>query len=231
MAIDTECSSLPKNWKASYAQSENWPFLVQISWLIYRWDGTLVKQENHYISDPDFNTSPESLAIHHISDDMRKEKGTSTKSVLSLLSADLKSYQPIILGHFVELDFHLINAAYYRIGLQDNPLMHLPFFCTMQASAQLPQMSNNRQLRLTDLFRFLFSEEQPFPHNAYYDALAAAKCFFRIKEEIPMTLAYVKQQKPFIQNIQYQRNTKKLGMALFLAVLLVLIFLMFHLFA
>lgn len=221
LVVDTESSGLPKNWKAPYDQMDNWPFVVQLSWFVFQWNGTLVKKEDHYIANSDYVIEPSARAIHHISDEILVEKGEERQSVLDIYSADLLQYKPIIVGHFVELDFHLINVEYNRIGKKDNPLLGLPLFCTMQASARLPQMNVNRQLRLVDLYRYFFSEEQPFPHNALYDAEAAARCFFQMRDIIPLTREDVIKQKPVRLESQFQRNTRMLGVAIVVAILLV----------
>ncbi|PZP51141.1 MAG: 3'-5' exonuclease [Pseudopedobacter saltans] len=222
MVIDTECSGLPKNWKVPYSQKDNWPYVVQVAWLIFHWDGIVVKKENFYIINSDYSIEPSARAIHHISDDFLQEKGVPRKDVLVKLKFDLLQYRPIVVGHFVELDYHLLNVEFTRIG-SDSPFTDLPFFCTMQASARLPQMDVRRQLRLVDLFRYLFSEEQPFPHNAIYDAEATARCFFTIKEMLPLTLKDVMEQKPIVQDNAFKKNTRILGLVLIVLFILLLL--------
>lgn len=222
LVIDTECSALPKKWDAPYTQWDNWPYVVQVSWLVYDWEGTKIKQENHYIINADYQVSSDSREIHHISDALLAEKGEVRSVVLRLLQADLIHYKPIVIGHFVELDYHLLNVEFSRIGLLENPLMGLPLFCTMHCSSNLPYMDVNRQMKLVDLYRYLFSEEQPCPHNALYDAIATAKCFFQERELLSLTQKEIYNQKPFIKNSQFQRNTKRLGAIIVVAIFVLL---------
>ncbi len=49
--IDTETSGLPKKWGLPYSAKNNWPFSVQIAWVIYTKEGQKVKQENHFIKE------------------------------------------------------------------------------------------------------------------------------------------------------------------------------------
>lgn len=223
LVIDTESSGLPKKWNIPFSQTESWPFVVQVSWLVYRWDGTKIKEENHYISNSDYTIEPSSREIHHISDRLLAEKGESRKAVLELLQNDLIQYKPIVIGHFVELDYKLLNVEFCRIGQKRNPLENLPLFCTMTCATSLPYMETHRQMKLVELYHYLFTEEQPFPHNAFYDALATARCFFKEKEILSLAQAQILAQRPVVNDHQYRSNTRKIGIVIVAAVVLLLV--------
>ena len=222
LVIDTESSALPKKWNAPFNQVDKWPHVVQVSWLVYRWDGTKIKQEDHYIRRSDYGIDPSSRAIHHISDELLLEKGESRDIVLELLQKDLDQYRPIVIGHFVELDYKLLNVEFCRIGKNKSPLEGLPLFCTMLASVSLPYMETNRQMRLADLYYYLFAEEQPFPHNALYDALATARCYFRERELLSLGPSEMLSQRPFVKDERCRRHTRVLGFVVAAAALLLL---------
>lgn len=223
LVVDTESSGIPRNWNAPFEQLDKWPNVVQLSWLVYQWDGTLVKQEDHFIANDDYTIEASSRAIHHISDEILKEKGEHRKAVLALLETDVLQYKPIVVGHFVELDYKLLNVEYCRIGQKKNPLQNVPLFCTMLGAVALPHLErNNRQLKLTELYHYLFSEEQPFPHNALYDALATARCFFKEREILSLSQNEIVSQKPIFKDHQYQQRTRKIGVALFVAAIVLL---------
>lgn len=228
LVIDTESSGLPIKWNASCEQLDNWPFVVQVCWLVYNHDGALLKQEDHYIANTDYTVHPASREIHGISDEILSQKGKERHAVLELLQKDLEQFQPIVVGHFVELDYKLLNVEFFRIGQKESPLEKLPLFCTMNCGASLPYMETQRQLKLVDLYHYLFSENQPFPHNAQYDALATARCFFKEKEILSMTQRDILSQKPVVENIQYHRNTRKLGFAVVAAALFILVLILYN---
>ncbi len=177
--IDVEASGLPKKWNEPYSVKDNWPYSVQVSWIIYNRDYKEVKQENHYISDDNFEISSSAQKIHGITREFLKENGDSRKNVLSILASDVNRYQPLVVGHFIELDFHLIGADAYREGIE-NPLLGMPAFCTMLATTHLVRNSAKKYLKLGDLHNLLFKREMALQHNAIEDARATALCFFEL---------------------------------------------------
>ena len=184
--IDTEASGLPKKWHLPYETPNNWPFAVQVSWLIYTKEGEKVKEENHYISNNDFEISPGALRIHGLTPNFLQQNGIPQKEVLAKLSADLEHYRPMVVGHFTELDYHITGAAFFREGLP-NPMEHLPAFCIMIASQHLQRNPNSKFLRLGDLYQLLFSKPLLGQHNAMADATATADCFFELVKRKDIT--------------------------------------------
>jgi DNA polymerase-3 subunit epsilon len=193
--IDTEASGLPVNWHLPYSAEGNWPSAVQVSWIVYIKDGQEVKRENHYILNSDFIITPKAMEIHGINPGILAVKGEARKSVMQLLADDLNQYKPLVVGHFIQLDYHILGADFYRAGIA-NPLVNLPLFCTMLATTQLTWTPMPRSLLLGDLYAFLFYKPLQNQHNALTDAEAAAQCYFELMKrgEISEKLV-VKQEK------------------------------------
>jgi len=177
--IDTETSGLPKKWDVPYSHKDNWPYSVQIAWVIFTKDGQEIKRESHYINDNDFEISPAAYRIHGISKAFLHQHGESRKTILAQLAADLQQYQPLVVAHYMQLDFHMIGADFYRIGLE-NPLQALPKFCTMLATSKYVSNPKSKYLRLDRLYYVLFQEEMGNQHEALTDATATAACFFEM---------------------------------------------------
>ena len=197
--IDTEASTLPIKWDRPYSTKGNWPCIVQLSWIIFKSDGSEVKHENYFIKDEDITISSSATKVHGITREMIDEKGYARKYVLSLLSNDIQQYQPLVVGHFIELDFHVVGADAYRAGIP-NPLANSPLFCTMLATAHLVQNPAKKFLKLGDLYSFLFNTSLASQHNALEDARATAMCFFEIlkrrqldDEKIEMQIKFLKE--------------------------------------
>ncbi|GEO03133.1 hypothetical protein AAE02nite_07970 [Adhaeribacter aerolatus] len=177
--IDTETSGLPKKWEVSYADQDNWPYSVQIAWVICNKNGQEIKRENHYIKADDFEISPAAYQIHGISKAFLQQHGKSRQTVLMRLQADLIQYQPLVVAHFLQLDFHMIGADFYRLGLE-NPLQELPKFCTMLATSKYVSNPKSKYLRLDRLYYILFQKDLKNQHEALTDATATAACFFEM---------------------------------------------------
>jgi len=178
--IDTEASGLPKKWDQPYTVEGSWPHAVQVSWLVYRKDGVKIKEQNYYINNNDFEISTTAFHIHGLTPDFLQQDGIPRKELLYILSKDLEEYQPMIVGHFLELDYHVIGAEYHWIGIEQHPMQNLPCFCIMRASMHLQQNPNFKFLRLGQLFELLFKKPLLNQHNAVVDATATADCFFEL---------------------------------------------------
>lgn len=192
--IDTEASGLPKKWNAPYSKVNNWPFSVQISWLIYHRNGDLIKQENHFIRDNDFKITPAAQDIHGITHEFLNQHGEPRHSVMELLAEDIKKYHPMLIGHFMELDFHVLSADFFRSGVE-NPAINAPIFCTMIATKQLLVHPQSKYLRLGDLYELLFKTPLLHQHNALNDAAATAACFFELIKKGEIDDEYIDKQQ------------------------------------
>lgn len=179
--VDTETSGLPKDWNAPYSTPDTWPYIVQIAWVIYTREGREVKRTNHYIGNDDFTIDPASVRIHGITREYLRKHGEPREEVMRSFQEDLGKYQPLVVGHFMQLDYHMIGVSLYRAGLK-NPLESLPVFCTMKATFGFTQFSRRKFLTLGELNKRLFNKLLERPHDALYDALATAACFFRMLE-------------------------------------------------
>jgi DNA polymerase-3 subunit epsilon len=201
--IDTEASGLPVNWHLPYSTEGNWPSAVQISWIVYTKAGVEVKREDHYILNTDFIITPKAMEIHGINPGILAVKGEARKPVMQLLANDLNKYQPLVVGHFIQLDYHILSADFYRAGI-DNPLVNLPLFCTMLATTQLTWTPMPRSLLLGDLYAFLFYKPLQNQHNALADAEAAAQCYFELMKrgEISEKLIARQQKEAAIRNLK-----------------------------
>jgi len=191
--IDTEASGLPENWSLAYANDANWPHAVQIAWTICDENQAEVKRENHFIRNDGFEISKSALKIHGITTDYLQQHGEDRAEVLKLLAADIGRYHPLIVGHFIMLDYHILGAAFYRSGIE-NPMAKVPVFCTMQASGHIAYNNLGRQLHLSELYVLLFYRELKGQHNALVDAAATAQCFFELLNRGTIDSKMIEQQ-------------------------------------
>jgi DNA polymerase-3 subunit epsilon len=192
--LDTEASGLPKKWNQPYSNSDNWPFSVQISWIIFTKERRLVKTENHYIGDRDFEIKDSAIKIHGINREYLDQHGESRNAVMQKLADDLNYYQPLVSGHFMEFDYHVVSADFYRAGIE-NPLKGLPTFCTMLASSYYVRDPSVKYLRLGELYTTLFDAKLENQHNALVDAQATADCFFELLNRGEITNETIERQE------------------------------------
>lgn len=198
--IDTEASGLPQNWAAPYNVGDNWPYVLQVSWLVFdNEQQKQVAQHNHYISTAGVNISASATQTHGLTPDFLAQNGEPADAVMQLLAADIATYQPMVVGHFMQLDYYLLAAAYYRLN-RANPLDDVPLFCTMVATKNLRRTPLNRQLRLDELYFMLFNAPLPHAHNALYDAQATAESFFELSRRGEISAKSIaRQNRDFAQ--------------------------------
>ncbi len=192
--VDTETSGIPKDWTKPYATEDNWPYIVQIAWIVFSEDAKEVKTQNHYIKADDFTISEVSKSIHGITEEFLQEHGKERKTVMQLLHDDLEMYQPMVVSHFAQLDFHMLGLGFYRAGL-NNPVLGLPTFCTMSHTKNFVLSPHQRALRLGELYQRLFALPLEHQHDALVDARATAACYFKMLEIGDIDAKTIKKQQ------------------------------------
>ncbi len=221
--IDTEASGLPGNWTLPYSTDGNWPHIVQVAWLIYDEQRNLVKQENHYINTDGVTITPSAIETHGITAEYLSLNGEPAGKVMEMLANDLVEYEPQIIGHFMQLDYYLLGAAFHRTGVF-NPLGKLPVFCTMVATTQLLRSPSTRQLRLGDLYYMLFKADLQHQHDALHDAQATAECFFELRDRGEISEAGMIQQN---KDFELQREPAQKSSGCLLPALIVILLVLF----
>src|SRR5690606_34885368 len=198
--VDTETSGLPKKWNQPYSVKGNWPFSIQIAWIIFNKEGEEIKRENHYINENDFRIEPSSLKVHGITHEFLKENGERRKKVMHKLAYDIKKYNPMLIGHFMELDFHMLNVDFYRSGIE-SPVQNSPLFCTMLASKDYVKNPRSRYLKLSELYNYLFDKTVTNIHDAIVDAEITAASFFELLKRGEINDSKIEaQQKSFTED-------------------------------
>ena len=178
--VDTETTGLPTGWSKPYSSERNWPCIAQLAWVVYTVEGELVKTENHYIRVPAGRMRPSAQAIHGLTPAFLEQHGEDRSIVMQRFFNDLRTYCPLVIGHYMRLDFHMVGVEFHRSSLP-NLLAELPTLCTMQTSQRQAQAQARSFLRLGELHEHLFKEPMARQHDALVDAQATARCFFELR--------------------------------------------------
>ncbi len=198
--------------------------MVQLSWCVYDAMGNFVKEESYYVADADFVSTSSAFKIHNITEEFRIRNGRARGEVLTRFNEDLSKYQPLIVGHFIELDLHVIGAECHRLRLE-NLAAQLPSFCTMLATKRYVRNPAVEHLRLNELYVALFNRKMLNLHNAQFDARATAECFFELQRRGDIDADKIKEQQ---QRKKVPKSDKNRFFAI-PAVILLLIFIIFSL--
>ncbi len=222
LILDTEATELPKHWSSPVSRNQDWPSAIQVAWVLYDPAGNELKHYSEYISDYTPPISEAAIKIHGLTESFLRKEGIPRKLVLDELNRVISQYDPVLVGHFIELDLKVLKADYCREELGER-LYQQPVFCTMLASAPyaLP-LAGKKYLRLGEFHNKLFGEEVTGLHNALTDAYATARIFFQLTEEGKVEEQTVSVQHKHIEHQRGQPQASRLWLLL-LAVSLLLV--------
>src|SRR3989338_10915165 len=105
--FDTETNGLPRNWKASPFDVDNWPRLVQLAWIIHDRKGNEKEKISRIIKPKGFTIPQEAVAIHGITTEKAKKEGAPLDSVLDEFNAHLKKAR-VTIAHNISFDENVV---------------------------------------------------------------------------------------------------------------------------
>ncbi len=181
--FDTETTGLPKSWKAPVTDLKNWPRMVQLAWMLYEPDGTLIESHDHIIYPEGFAIPYDAARVHGISTERAKEEGLPlSDSLIQFAKAvDLSTH---LIAHNMSFDEKIIGAEFLRKKVP-HTLFDTIRLCTMHSSTdycEIPGRYGYKWPKLEELHRILFGQAFEDAHNAKADVLACANCFFELKK-------------------------------------------------
>lgn len=180
--FDTETTGLPKSWSAPYSESDNWPRLVQLAWIVNDETGKVICSKNAIIKPVGFSIPDEVAKIHGITTDRANAEGYTLSSVLKAFASNLVNCD-LIVAHNISFDEAIIEAEMIRTKIPVS-FRHSNKFCTMKETVNFCQMSGKHGYKwpkLQELHVKLFDESFDDTHNAASDILATNKCFWELK--------------------------------------------------
>lgn len=180
--FDTETTGLPKNYKASVTDLNNWPRLVQLAYLFYDKNGIRISGGDFIIKPEGFTIPAEASRIHGISNEKAIQEGKALRTVLIdfLSFVDQAEY---LVAHNMSFDEKIVGAEFLRNGMQDSVGTKRKI-CTMQGSTNFCAINGTygfKWPKLSELHYKLFRTDFQEAHNAAIDINATAKCFWELK--------------------------------------------------
>lgn len=192
--------SLPKNLKAidlssidkklfflfdietdGLIDNNNYPNIVQISWIIMDIEGVVYKKTTELINC-NFNEKSEAFKVNKIDPKIIRKIGREPSEVYYELIYDLK-YCDIISAHNLNFDLSILIKELDKYNIEFY-LDNIVKFCTMEYGTKLIKTEENpkpKYPKLTEIFEYLFNHKTKQFHNSHSDVTILAKC---IKEMI-----------------------------------------------
>lgn len=181
--IDTETTGLPVRGDASWQDTENWPRIVELAWLLCDSRGNPIGESTDIIRPGGFVIPPEASAIHGITTQMALDEGISLDEALLSLSAACRRAE-VLIAHNVDFDQAVIAAEMTRTGLSPSAI-DLPRVCTMKSSVDYCRIMGPygyKWPRLSELHVKLFGTLPEKSHRGRDDVRTCARCYFALKE-------------------------------------------------
>ena len=173
--FDVETTGLPKRRNCPFTEFDNWPHIVQISWLVYNEKCGEIESINDYIIKlPDNKKIPEdSIKIHGITNEIMREKGRNIVDVLMEFKRDI-SNSSIMVAHNLDFDTSIVSVEMLRNNLRNMIYYYRgEKFCTMKATKKLFR----RWPKLIDLHKKFFNSIPTNLHNSLIDVYVCFRCF------------------------------------------------------
>lgn len=185
IVFDTETTGLPRNYKASIKEVDNWPRIIQLAWVIYDDEGIELKSRCELIK-PDGWVVPDGKfwIDNGYSTEKNEAEGVELKSLIEELVGDLK-HAGMLIAHNMSYDSKVLGCEMYRLGMDTEKKINK--FCTKESTTKWCAIPNRRGFgfkwpTLTELHTKLFGKGFDDAHDALADVRACGKCFFELRK-------------------------------------------------
>ncbi len=197
LIFDTETTGLPpKNTPTN--QTDKWPYIVQLSWVIYNEETKEIEEEQDNIISlgTHIPISAESTAIHGITSELSRARGIPMD--VALFDFKHAAYKcGRLVAHNLQFDKNMIQVELYRARMFNN-IFPPKEYCTMKEGTMICKLVNVwkdgtisfKFPKLIELYHALYGADVPSPeglHNAKVDVDICLKCYVKMTETTPTT--------------------------------------------
>ena len=184
--FDTETTGIPCDYKAPISNSDNWPRLIQLAWILTDKDGNELKRKSAIIYPDGFSIPTDAVKVHGISTEQAKQDGLQLQEVLEEFMRDFTRAKEIV-GHNIDFDIHIVGAELYRKGMPTQDIFTKSSICTMRSYPYICGILgehinfNQKWPKLEELYYKVFGCGMENAHDALGDVIATKECFFELK--------------------------------------------------
>ena len=197
LCFDTETTGLPQGRHISIYETEKWPHIVQLSFMVYDTEKKEVVQEYDEIVKiaESVELTPKSVEIHGITRDVIEKRGIPIEKALYAFKCALRTSDCSI-GHNLSFDKRLLIVESIRnkgFDANDNSVVQLRFnkeFCTMLNSVDVCKIKMLRKdgsgsfyykyPTLLELHEHLFQTKPHNAHDSKVDVIVCLRCYCKI---------------------------------------------------
>lgn len=179
-----DCSPIdkPKDYKAPFSDTNAWPRLIHLSWIILDKDFK-PKEDFDCIIDPEgFKLTKAIQKRVKIDDEDIVKKAVKLEDILTKFSASVEKVE-FMVAHNLKMNESVVAAEYIRTGME-NPMFRTERICLMQEGTYFCKIPNRRGSykwpSLTELHAICFQQRYSPANNARADVIATARCFIKL---------------------------------------------------
>lgn len=193
LVFDVETTGLPIGRNPSIFEHDKWPFIVQLSYILFDPEhNKILKIVDKIINiSENIEISPESVKLHGITREIMNEKGISIKDALEEFNIYFKQ-SDIVCGHNISFDKRMIFVETNRNHVQQyftyNGERKLEY-CTMKNGIDLCKIERTKvngqkyfkYPTLSELHINLFNQIPRGVHNSLIDILICLRCYYKMQ--------------------------------------------------
>lgn len=195
LVFDTETSGLPEKGASIYHHSK-WPYIIQISYILYDLsDNSVIIKDSYVKIDNSIVIPPDSFDKHHLTHEILNERGINIIQAMKEFNEYLK-IADLVVGHNISFDKRMVFVECFRHRINQyftlfkgKEKINKPEFCTMKNTTEyckIERLSKTNTLyyktpSLTELYLKLFPNVN-LPknlHNSLVDVLITLRCYIK----------------------------------------------------
>jgi DNA polymerase III epsilon subunit-like protein len=181
--FDVETTGLPISWKESYSNIYNWPYIIQLAYVVSNDKKEFSIKQDSILKPDGFKISSESTEVHGISNEQALIQGCNRKEVLENFASIITDANYIV-AHNANFDVNVLRCEFLRNNIEDPFQKDLSIICTMKKSTnfcKIPsEFVNYKWPSLQELYYKLFEKHFNDAHNAKHDVMATFECFWEL---------------------------------------------------
>jgi len=188
--IDVETNGLPVNYNAPVSNSNNWPHVIEIGWVLFDSEENIILKKSIFINPEGYIINEDILNLTNRHKRIKKGNIDSISNALKDLERWIECADYII-GHNVEFDVTCLAAEYHRLKIK-SAISEKQTVCLMKQSVNFCQIDGGRGYKypkLEELYWKLFNRKPAEVHGADLDAMITAECFWNLKKRGVLTIS------------------------------------------
>jgi DNA polymerase III epsilon subunit-like protein len=193
LVFDTETTGLPKKRNASMFKPDDWPHVVQLSFLLYdAGKNTIVDSGDYIVKLPaGVEIEPGAAAVHGITDEQCEREGITMYDALLHFNR-LGATADVFVAHNISFDKRQIIVESTRLNM-GHPFGYTgnwkPVFCTMKETTEMCKIAVKSERtgetyykypKLSELHNYMFGYVPNGLHDSMADILICLRCYLQL---------------------------------------------------